>query len=163
MITASNMAQIFFFFFKFYNPAESHDRRTEAALWCQCTRSQQPHNASLSYIIRSAPAERNNSCWIELSSHTQRKLHLTKGGGGCIAAGIYTKSKDLLSENDYSRNSRAVQRVSYNHIMIINDIKTYCAAFMERSTGVIHSSILQMSKTETVFMPSSTHISPHMK
>lgn len=32
-----------------------------------------------SYIIRSAPAKRNNSCWIEPSPRTQRRVQMKKG------------------------------------------------------------------------------------
>lgn len=77
MSRASNMALIIKV--KFLNPADSLSRTTEAALCWQCTRSQQPHNAPHSYIIRSAPAKRNNSCWIEPSSNTQRRDDMKKG------------------------------------------------------------------------------------
>lgn len=64
--------------------------------------------------MRSTPVKRNNSCWIELSSNTQQRVRMRKGGN--ITARICTKSKESEScKKCNSKQQQLVEMTQFNH------------------------------------------------
>lgn len=71
------------------------------------------HTSLHSYIIRSAPAERNNSCWMELSSHTQRS-NVRENTLGELYPFTCSDSVTLMQNTSTKANSHIFKRAQYS-------------------------------------------------